>query len=48
MNNIEDVDSQAPRILARVLAKETTVQDLEDSMGSGRPTWSLSFPPDHD
>lgn len=39
---------ETPRILARVLAKETTVEELEESLGAARPTWSLSFPPDHD
>ncbi len=45
----EATDRDLPRILARVLATETTVQDLEEALGtSAVPTWTLRFPPDRD
>lgn len=47
MNEIHD-DVQAPRILGRVLAQETTVRELEEALGRARPTYTLRYPPDHD
>ncbi len=48
MNEVQD-ERPEPRILARVLAQETTVQELEEALGrEARPTWTLRFPPDHD
>jgi len=48
MNEVENVTPETPRILGRVLAQETTVQQLEESLGRARPTWTLRYPPDHD
>jgi len=48
MNEVQETDSEAPRILGRILAKETTVQEIEDALGAARPTWTLRYPPDHD
>ena len=48
MNEVHD-ETEVPRILGRVLAQETTVQELEEALGrEARPTWSLRYPPDHD
>lgn len=47
--NEKDIAPQRPRILGRVLAKETTVAELEASQGEAAiKTWTLRFPPDHD
>ena len=48
MNEVQDINAEPPRILGRVLAKETTTQELEEALGAARPTFSLSWPPDHD
>jgi hypothetical protein len=48
VNEVEQTDPEQPRILARVVAKETTLQELELSLAAGKPTWSMSYPPDHD
>ena len=48
MNEDRNDSVEVPRILGRTLAKETTVQELEESLGRARPTWTLRFPPDHD
>jgi hypothetical protein len=48
MNEVEASDPEQPRILGRLVAKETTLQELELSLAAGKPTWSLSYPPDHD
>ena len=47
VNEVE-TDPEQPRILARVVAKETTLQELELALAAGKPTWSMSYPPDHD
>ena len=48
MNEVRENEVELPRILARVVAKETTVQELDENLGSARPTWTLRFPPDSD
>ena len=48
MNEAKNETVEIPRILGRVLAQETTVQELEEALGRARPTWTLRFPPDHD
>jgi hypothetical protein len=49
MNEVE-VTSVLPRILGRVLAQEGTLASFEESHGdeAGGPTWTLTYPPDHD
>src|SRR5262245_19664202 len=49
MNEIRQ-DLDTPRILGRVLAQETTMQELEESHGgaAGGPTFTLTYPPDKD
>ena len=48
--NPRDEQLDPPRILGRLLATETTVQELDESHGgeSARPTWTLRYPPDKD
>ena len=49
MNPIrEELDT--PRILGRLLALETSVQELDEAHGgeSARPTYTLTYPPDKD
>jgi hypothetical protein len=43
-------DDESPRILGRVLATETTVQEIEEAHGgeTALPTWTLTYPPDKD
>jgi hypothetical protein len=48
MNEPQVSQTEQPRILGRMVAKETTLAELELSLAAGKPTWSLSFPPDHD
>jgi len=48
MNELQEIDAELPRILGRELAKETTVQELDEALGAARPTWTLRFPPDSD
>ena len=50
MNEIRHQELDTPRILGRVLAQETTVQELEESHGGemGGPTFTLTYPPDKD
>ena len=46
--NRQELDT--PRILGRVLAQETSVQEVEESHGGelGAPTYTLTYPPDKD
>lgn len=47
MNEVRE--ENLPRILGRVLAKEQTVQEFEESHGEQTargPKWTLTFPPD--
>ena len=48
MNPIREDELDPPRILGRLLAQETTVEELEVSHGGkkGLPKWTLTFPPD--
>jgi hypothetical protein len=46
--NEAELEVEVPRILARELAKETTVEELDEALGAARPTWTLRFPPDSD
>jgi len=50
MNEIREQELDTPRILGRVLAQETTVQELEESHDGemGGPTFTLTYPPDKD
>jgi hypothetical protein len=50
MNPIRDDERDQPRILGRVLAQETTMQELEAAHGgeTAFPTWTLTYPPDRD
>ena len=48
MNEVREERPELPRILARVVAQETTVQELDEALGRARPTWTLRYPPDHD
>jgi hypothetical protein len=48
VNEAREIEVEVPRILARELAKETTVQELDEALGASRPTWTLRYPPDHD
>ena len=47
MNEVREEES-LPRILGRVLAKEQTIQEFEESHGelAAGPKWTLTFPPD--
>lgn len=48
--NPRDDQLDQPRILGRLLAQETTVQELDEAHGgeSARPTFTLTYPPDKD
>jgi hypothetical protein len=48
MNEYQDLDPENSRILARGVALTTTMAEHELSLANGKPTWSMSFPPDHD
>ena len=50
MNPLRDDERDQPRILGRVLAVETTVQELEEGHcgEAAFQTWTLTYPPDRD
>lgn len=47
-NGVTETDPEQPRVLARVVAEETTLQELELALAAGKPTWSMGYPPEHD
>lgn len=46
--NQKTLQGAEERILGRQLARQVTPEDLEKANGSGRPTFTLTYPPDHD
>src|SRR5262245_64973006 len=48
MNPVRDDELDPPRILGRLLAQETTDEELDEAHGGkkGLPKWTLTFPPD--